>query len=47
MLVTYITEEENTTFNIVSMLLNWMAFTLNFHFNKYETDTCLFISWKI
>ena len=35
MLVTYITEKENTTCIIVLMLLN----TLNFHLNKYETDT--------
>ena len=43
MLVTYITKEENSTFIIVLMLLNRMAFTLNFHFNKYETDTFLLI----
>ena len=38
MLVTYITKKENTTFIIVLMRLNRMAFILNFHFNKYETD---------
>ena len=47
MLLTYITKEENSTFIIVLMMLNRMALTLNFRFNKYETDTCLLISWKI
>ena len=47
MLVTYITKEKNSTFNMVLMLLNRVSFTLNFHFNEYETDTCLLISWKI
>ena len=50
MLATYITKEENTTFIIfiiVLMLLNRMALTLYFHFNRYETDSCLLISWKI
>ena len=41
MLVTCITKEENSTFIIVLMLLNRIAFILNFHFNKYEADTCL------
>ena len=44
MLVTYITKEESSTFIIVLMLFNKMEFTLNFHVNKYETDTCLLIS---
>ena len=47
MVVTYITKKENTTFIIILMLLNRAAFTLNFTFNKYETDTCLSIIWKI
>ena len=47
MLVTYITKEENSTFIIVLMLLNRVAFTLNFHFNEYEIDICLLISLKI
>ena len=33
MLVTYITKEENSTFNMVLTLLNRVSFTLNFHFN--------------
>ena len=47
MLLPYITKKENTTFIIVLMLLNRVAFILNFHFHKYETDTCLLISWTI
>ena len=38
MLVPYITKKENTTFIIVLKLLNRKVFTLNFHFNKYETE---------
>ena len=46
MLVAYITKKENITFIIVLMLLNRTAFALNFHFYKYETDTCFLIDWK-
>ena len=41
MLVMYIAEKKNTT-----TLLNMAAFTLIFHFNKNETDTCVLISWE-
>ena len=45
MLVTYITKKENTVFIIVFDAVKQMAFSINFHFNKYETDAYLLISW--
>ena len=47
MLVSYITKKETTIFISVLMMLNRLAFTLNFHFNKDEKDTCLLVSWNI
>ena len=44
-MVTYITEKENTTVIIVLILLNRAAFTLNFHFYKY--DNLLMLLCKI
>ena len=44
--------KENTPFSLFCLVLQFAkkcyrtAFILKFHFNKYETGTCLSISWK-
>ena len=45
--------KENITLSLFCLVLHFFAkrrnraaFILNFYFNKFETDTCLLISWN-